>query len=91
VQDPALPGQQFRIQNSKSEKRRKKFIGFPAGWKNPGPPPQILSTFRFRETGPRTACFASLFAGIPIVNYLKPRVFQGKKMVKRLQIRFHTA
>jgi hypothetical protein len=26
------------IPNSKSEKSRKKFIGFPAGWKNPGPP-----------------------------------------------------
>ncbi|MDR1444155.1 MAG: hypothetical protein LBI94_04695 [Treponema sp.] len=82
---------QFRIQNSKSEKSRKKFIGGPAGWKNPGPPPQILSTFRFRETGPLTACFGALFAIIPIVNYLKPWGFQGKKMVKWLPVRFYTA
>ncbi|MDR1444986.1 MAG: hypothetical protein LBI94_08930, partial [Treponema sp.] len=46
---------------------------------------------RFFPPTPRSACFASLFAGILIVNYLMPRVFQGKKMVKWLPVRFHTA
>jgi hypothetical protein len=60
---------QTQIQKSKSEKKREKITGFPAGWKNPGPLPQILST------NTPSACFASLFAGILIVNYLMPRVF----------------
>ncbi|MDR1443746.1 MAG: hypothetical protein LBI94_02595, partial [Treponema sp.] len=53
--------QQFQIQKSKFEKSRKKFSWGPVGWKNPGPPPQILSTFRFRETGPRPAFAGRLF------------------------------
>jgi hypothetical protein len=56
-----------------------------------GASPQILSTFRLRETGPPAACFGALFAIIPIVNYLQPRGFQGKKMVKWLLVRFYTA
>jgi hypothetical protein len=34
----AMIRQQFRIQNSKSEKSRKKFIGGPAGWRESGAP-----------------------------------------------------
>jgi hypothetical protein len=68
------------IQNSKSEKRRKKIIRGPVGWKHPGPHP------RFFPPPPHAACFGALFAIIPIVNYLKPRDFQGKKMVKRLPV-----
>jgi hypothetical protein len=85
MRSPWLNFQQFQIQNSKSEKSRKKFIWGPVGWKNPGPPPQILST----ATPP--ACFGALFAIIPIVNYLKPKGFQGKKMVKRLPVRCYAA
>jgi hypothetical protein len=40
--DALLWVQQFRIQNSKSDKSRKKFIRSPAGWKNPGPHPRFF-------------------------------------------------
>jgi hypothetical protein len=43
---------QFYFYKISDGKDAYKFTGFPAGWKNPGPPPRILSTFRFHETGP---------------------------------------
>jgi hypothetical protein len=62
---------EFKIPNPKRDVKNSS--GVLSAGKIRGPHP------RFFPPTPLTACFASLFAGIFIVNYLIPRGFQGKK------------